>query len=169
MDGLKRKTLLKWMIGGYHYFRKHPNRRWSSTQFSRGLYKSNYQGFTPPLEGWDGDNQYRQIWLDPGDISSRQRLSADCRILEQRVTTFLQEKRNDAIWTWQRSSMKWKWKMLKNMFFPNIHLLCFHVSFGGFTKLCGWAFRVCFLVVFPSGLNVETCKFGPSSRLRSGF
>ena len=25
MDGLYWKTLLKWMIGGYHYFRKHPN------------------------------------------------------------------------------------------------------------------------------------------------
>ena len=24
MDGLQRKTLLKWMIWGYHYFRKHP-------------------------------------------------------------------------------------------------------------------------------------------------
>ena len=24
MDGLKRKTLLKWMIWGYHYFWKHP-------------------------------------------------------------------------------------------------------------------------------------------------
>ena len=24
MDGLEWKTLLKWMIWGYHYFRKHP-------------------------------------------------------------------------------------------------------------------------------------------------
>ena len=25
MDGFEWKTLLKWMIWGYHYFRKHPN------------------------------------------------------------------------------------------------------------------------------------------------
>ena len=30
MDGLQWKTLLKWMMGGYHDFRKHPNKEFNS-------------------------------------------------------------------------------------------------------------------------------------------
>ena len=36
MDGLKEKTILKWMIGGYHYFRKHPHGTWQDTPKGRG-------------------------------------------------------------------------------------------------------------------------------------
>ena len=33
MDGLKWKTLLKWMIWGYHYFWKHPNQAFTHVTY----------------------------------------------------------------------------------------------------------------------------------------
>ena len=42
MDGLYWKTLLKWMIWGYHYFRKHPCIYFFKVFFCWGISKSKY-------------------------------------------------------------------------------------------------------------------------------
>ena len=69
MDGLEGKTLLKWMIWGYHHFRKHPY---------RGLYYiTQLKGeYNRPLLGSLLNNQYMcLVYLPPnlGDVGESYR------------------------------------------------------------------------------------------------
>ena len=58
MDGLKRKTLLKWMIWGYHYFRKHPYNLGCTDKTLQDCFHQQYFRATPQMMSLKASKRY---------------------------------------------------------------------------------------------------------------